>query len=546
MAHHPASPVLDAMQQELGRSMERLSMDENPKPYFISYQIKDRQTVSMVARQGAIYQDALDRSRLLNVDVRVGDYALDNSGDAEGRSFEELTLYQAPSSAPLDTHGAALRHVLWLATDQKYKEALTAYHRVMGKRVYQVEKKSTPSPSFTREEPTVHRDPITPQTVDRDRWLSIGRKLSEILGQAPEIFDSSFSLDVRKTIRYQVTSEGTRLVTEHTIYGVHLRAVTRAADGMLLDSSQDLYGPTEAELPSDAELVSAAKKTIENLLALRKAEVLEPLTVPAILEPRAAGVLFHEAVGHRLEGDRQDKLEEGRTFTDQLGRKVLPDTITVIDDPTQASFEGTPLNGAYGFDDEAIAAQKVVLIEKGRLNQFLMRRKPIEHTHHSNGHARAEGNERPMARMANLFVKTQNTVSRDKLKALLLEEIRKQDKPFGLIIDDIAGGSTNTSSYGYQAFKGMARMVYKVDGDTGEETLVRGVEIVGTPLASVNKIAAATKMAGVFNGYCGAESGYVPVSTIAPAMLFREIEIQRSAKPKQKGQILMPPGHKTP
>jgi TldD protein len=301
------------------------------------------------------------------------------------------------------------------------------------------------------------------------------------------------------------------------------------------------------------------------LRALREAPLIDPYTGPAILMEEAAGVFFHETIGHRLEGERQNDEKEGRTFKGQVGRRVLPEFLSVIDDPTvrtgggmQAPAQGggpavarTPvsLNGWYTFDDEGVSARKVTLIEHGVLRDYLKSRTPITGSLRSNGHGRAEGTADPMGRMANLFLRSTKKVPVSRLKEMLLEEVRRQGKPFGLIIRDITGGSTNTSNFGYQAFKGQPRLVYRVDAKTGAETLVRGVEMVGTPLTTVSRIVATSDTEGVFNGFCGAESGFVPVSTVAPAVLMSEIELQRTQKAAERPPLLPPPwsdtGHVT-
>jgi predicted Zn-dependent protease len=536
----PEDLLLGAMKAELDRSVSELAVEGYPKPYFIAYQLKDTQTRGVAARDGAIHTDDGNRSRLVRAEVRVGDYELDNTEDQEGQSYDELTLYQAPAEAPIDDSPAALRHLLWRLTDQRYKMALTSYHRVKGKRVYETEAERSKR-SFTREEPARHRDAIAPLTFDEDRWRAAARKLSAQVARPAWVFDSAVEIEVRKVTQLFVSSEGSEIVTDQAIYGLHVRAMSRADDGMLLEHSIDHYGRSESDLPDLPRLEAEIETMLAELFALRAAPELEPYTGPAILEPRATGVIFHEAVGHRLEANRQDDRDDGRTFTGQVGRPVLPAQITVIDDPTLGELGGVPLNGAYRFDDEGVAAQRTLLIERGVLRSFLTGRKPTEGTSRSNGHGRAQANASPVARMGNLIVETNAPLDRAALEKALLDEVRRQGKPFGLIVGDIIGGSTNTSTYGYQAFKGAARMVYKVDAKTGDKTLVRGVEIVGTPLASINKIAAAGSELGVFNGYCGAESGYVPVSTAAPAMLFSEIELQRSAQSKQRGQILPPP-----
>jgi predicted Zn-dependent protease len=280
---------------------------------------------------------------------------------------------------------------------------------------------------------------------------------------------------------------------------------------------------------------------IGELLALRLAPALDPYTGPAILAPEAAGVLFHEAVGHRLEGERQNDDKDGRTFKGQIGKAILPSFLSIFDDATLANFGGMSLNGEYRYDDQGVPAQRTLLVESGVLRSFLLSRAPVSGFAKSNGHGRSSPGRDPVARMANLVVQSQRTLPAAKLKEALLAEVRRQQKPFGLVIKDVTGGNTDTSGYAYQAFKGQPRLVYKVDAKTGEETLVRGVEIVGTPLTSINKIVATGSETRVFNGYCGAESGFVPVSTVAPAILISEIELQRTRKDTGRPPVLPSP-----
>jgi predicted Zn-dependent protease len=353
-----------------------------------------------------------------------------------------------------------------------------------------------------------------------------------------------------------VNSEGSTVTTERTIYSVHLQAAARAKDGMLLEHEKDFYGRSLEELPDDKQLADTIALLANELHALRDAPMIDPYTGPAILMEEAAGVFFHETVGHRLEGERQNDEKEGRTFKGQVGRTVLPEFLSVIDDPTARTALVTDgaaplgaggkahqvsLNGFYTYDDEGVAARKVALIDNGVLRDYLKSRTPIAGSLHSNGHGRAEGTADPMGRMANLFLRSTKKVPLARLKEMLLEEVRRQGKPFGLIIRDITGGSTNTSNFGYQAFKGQPRLVYRVDAKTGAETLVRGVEMVGTPLTTVSRIVATSDTEGVFNGYCGAESGFVPVSTVAPAVLMSEIELQRTQRAMERPPVLPAP-----
>jgi predicted Zn-dependent protease len=535
--------LLDAMSTELARSMERLRLPGYEAPYFASYQLREIRAASVAGRHGAVTEDRTRLDRRLSADVRVGSYELDSSGGDEGHPFVlgDGPGWTAPREAPLDDDPVALRNAFWLLTDERYKEALSAWFKKRGKGVYRAEGEEPRSPSFSREPPQRHVDAPIPFSFDRERWRREVRDVTASLRAEPALLDASMKVDAEKQVRWFTSSEGSRLVTESALYAVHVSATARAADGQLLENGRDWYGRSEAELPGPDVILAEARRMAAELVALRDAPSLDPYDGPAILAPEAAGVLFHEAVGHRLEGDRQDDDREGRTFKGQVGKPVLPPFLTVVDDPTLRSAAGTPLNGWYRFDDQGVPAQRAVLVRDGTLEGFILSRKPVKPFTRSNGHARSQGGPAPVARMANLVVTASRTVPMVELKRMLVAEARRQGKPYGLVVRDAAGGNTNTAGLGYQAFKGTPRLVYRVDVETGREELVRGVEIVGTPLAAVNRIVAAGDEVRVFNGYCGAESGYVPVSTVAPAVLVAGIEMQRSTRPGERAPLLPSP-----
>lgn len=538
----PRLTLLDAMTDELKRNQTQLKLEDHGPPYFISYQVKDYDERQINGRYGALYVDEVSRDRKVYVDVRVGTYEFDNSIDEEMDFNFSLkgTSYVARKNAPIDDDPLALRNNLWLITDEKYKSALFNFLKKKGENVYTV-KDPKKSNSFTREKPNVFIGPVTTFTWDREGWKKRARELSARFNAQPKIIDSDVLITGDKVVRYFVSSEGSRIVSEDAMYGVHLTAITRAEDGQLLDMSRDYYAPSESGLPPFEKLKADQDKMIAELIALRDAPPIDPYSGPAILEPEAAGVLFHEVVGHRLEGERQDNDAEGKTFRGQVGKPVLPSFLTVVDDPTAREIGGKKLNGFYEFDEEGVRGQKVTLVENGILRGYLLSRRPTEGFTQSNGHGRSQGNRKPVARMANLIVESKKQVTDEKLKQMLIEEAKRQGKPYGLIIRDITGGNTNTSSFGYQAFKGIPRMVYRVDVKDGKESLVRGVEIVGTPLSSINRVLATGKAPGVFNGFCGAESGNVPVSAVSPAVLIQEIELQRTLEGKDRPPLLQSP-----
>jgi len=542
-AKDPRLVVLGALKSELGRAKQSLRLPGEDGPYFLRYLVREYDDYDLSARFGALVQDSYQRVRQAAVEVRVGSYQFDNTADDSTEKLfdmDDFERYQPPMIAPVDDDVDALRATMWLQTDARYKQALATLHKKRGARVTKMVEDEK-MPSFSREKPVRAVDPMVVVKLDRGAWADRLRRISGLFKAYPEIFDSQVKMSVDHQTRYLATSEGTELVNERLIYSVQLLASGRAADGLLISHFKSFYGASETELPAEAEMARTTAQLADEVKRLRAAPMLDPYNGPAILLPEAAGVFFHEALGHRLEGERQNDNKEGATFKGQIGKPILPAFITIIDDPTLAKVGNVSLNGHYAFDDEGVAARPVTLVDRGVLRNYLKSRTPVKGSLESNGHGRSEGTLDPIGRMANTIVRSDKAVPFAQLKAMLLDEIRRQKKAFGLIISDITGGQTNTTTYDFQAFKGMPRIVYRVDGKTGEETLVRGVEFVGTPIGSLNRIVATSDESAVFNGFCGAESGYVPVSTVAPAVLISEIELQRTRRALERPPILPAP-----
>jgi predicted Zn-dependent protease len=355
------------------------------------------------------------------------------------------------------------------------------------------------------------------------------------------IYNSSVTIAAYAGTRYMVNSEGTRLQVPETRYRITLQAATKAEDGMDLSQFGDFNAFTHDGLPDDARIEKAFREVLDQVVALRQAPLAEPYIGPAILRNRAAGVFFHEIFGHRIEGHRQKDVTEGQTFTKKLNELVLPEFISVYSDPTMAKLGTTDLRGFYPFDDEGVKAQRVALIDDGVLKTFLMGRTPLEQVPNSNGHGRRSPGYPPVGRQSNLIVESSKSVPFDTLRQLLVEECKRQDKPYGLLFEDISGGFTTTTRRGPQSFKVLPVVVYKVFADGREDELIRGVDIVGTPLTSFSKITYTGDDTAVFNGTCGAESGWVPVAAASPSLLVSTIEIEKRQRDQSRPPILPPP-----
>lgn len=528
--------VLQAMEDELMRSLEKLKLEGYETPYFISYQIKDNEYYSIKGKYGAIASSENDRIRRLFVDVRVGNYDFDNS--IKGRSGGGAPFHDA-SDVPVDNDPDAIRAALWQATDLAYKGALTQYFNKKANNVREI--KDTNSKSFTREKSHNYYGPELNLTFNPGEWKDKIREISSVYKNYKELTNADIVITAQKETVYFINTEGTSYIRDEVLYSIDAQVTTRAEDGKVISNYRNLYYVSPKQIPSVKEIKAIVNEMVEETLVMRSAEVLSPVSVPALLEPEAAGVVFHEAIGHRLEGERQIDDNEGQTFKEKVGEEIIPTFLSIIDDPSMKNFNGTHLMGYYPFDDQGVPGERVVLVDKGILRNFLLSRTPVNGFERSNGHGRASYGRAPIARMSNTIIESDTEYSKEKLKELLIEEVKRQNKPFGLLIKRMKGGETNTTSYNFQAYRATPVAIYKVDPKTGEETPVRDVEIVGTPLVSINKIIATGDDYSVFNGFCGAESGYIPVSTVAPSILVSEIELQRKSSKKEKLPLLPPP-----
>ncbi|MGA8037507.1 MAG: metallopeptidase TldD-related protein [Candidatus Acidiferrales bacterium] len=528
-------PVLETMQRELKRATADLAKS-NPPPYFISYAVTDLDATAVIATNGSLIFANGRRLRMADVMMRVGSTALDNThNQSRGSGIVSGAL-------PLNNDSDAIARVLWQLTNREYDQASSAFLKVKTSTAVQSEEEDK-SPDFSTETPQVHVDQaLAPSSVQMKVWEDRVRALSGAFLKYPEVYSAIVSLQSSTDRTLLASSEGTALIRPGASARLVIQGETRADDGMDLMRVETFQADTVAQLPGDAELNAKVVSIATDLKALRAAPVAEPYAGPAMLSGRAAAVFFHEVLGHRLEGHRQRDEGEGQTFTKKVGQLVLPDFLSVTDDPTLKEMNGIQLAGYYDFDDEGVPAQKVNAVEAGVLKNFLMSRMPIKNFSNSNGHGRRQAGLMPTGRQGNLIVTSTKTVPDVELRAKFIDEIKRQGKPYGLYFDDIQGGFTLTGRASPQAFQVLPVMVYRVYTDGRPDELVRGVDIVGTPLLSLTKIILTGDKEHVFNGVCGAESGSVPVSAVAPAMLFSEIEVQKRRRGAERPPILPPPG----
>lgn len=520
--------LMSIIEAELNREMTEFKKAPTP-PYYIAYRVTDSQHGGVVASFGSLIQASTNRSRYLSTEVRVGDYSFDNSHPQEdpyGMGFES---FMGGGAAPLtfEDKPEAIQVSIWEQTQRDYRKALTEYKNARSKKD---STEKAPIPDFSKENVTVYLEPAPAalSTIfNENEWKERIKKISAPFLGNPNIIEGEASMRVEIERKYFISSEGARIVQNRAYAFLYISGSIRAEDGDVIPLHKSYYALTPAALPADNILLEDVNKMINQLEKLRVAPLAEPYTGPAILYSHAAGVFFHEIFGHRVEGHRFKDQADGQTFQGKVQEQVLPATMSITFDPTRSHFQEQALNGYYKFDDEGIEGRKVKVVDKGVLKTFLMSRTPIKGFEKSNGHARTDGGAAPVSRQSNLIIESEKLVEMADLRKMLISECKKQKKKYGYLFMDVMGGFTTTDRFMPNAFNIFPTEVYRVYTDGRPDELVRGVDLIGTPLAMFAEIKAAGDKSEVFTGFCGAESGSIPVTAISPSLFVKRIETQK-------------------
>jgi predicted Zn-dependent protease len=519
--------------EELARATKALSSREIA-PHYTAITAADEEWVKLGAVDGGLRVDQTARRRRVEVDLRVGTPDLDNTHPLRGESGldgDDRGVVRAAWGGPEEAW--ALRSAVWRELDRSYREAEERLVLVRSERSVRVEEEDA-APDFEPRAAVVHRAELPALEVDAAAWRDRVRALSAALVAEAGIIEGEAGLEASRAVTTFVDSEGSRVVDGRVHARLSLQATAVAADGDRVVLFQAFDAHAVGRLPDQEELLEAAAGLARDAIALAAAPRATPYTGPVLLSGRAAAVFVHEVMGHRVEGHRQKSDSEGKTFLDYLGRPVLPAFIDVFDDPTVAEIGGVDLNGWYRFDDEGVPAQRASLVEDGVFKGFLMGRSPLEVALTSNGHGRRSAGHWPTSRMANTIVSSSKLVSEEELRRQFRVELKAQGLPFGYRVGEIDGGFTFTGRSIPNAFNVTARRIWRVYADGRPDELVRGLDLVGTPLGAFQSVLATGGAVEVFNGVCGAESGWVPVSGVAPSMLFRRLELQLQDKSSER------------
>lgn len=534
------STVLDIAEEELKREFEILSKAE-PAAYYMDYRIDDFYRFNTSADMGNLLSVDSSQIRIGSARVRVGSYEFDNTFENDDNLgyFSRRSSNVSSSYMPIENAAKPMKLGLWSLTQEAYENAAEIYEDLQ---TTEIDTADDHIANFSREEPSEHLEEkeVEDLFVDKEAWVERVKRLSSEFKGKDSIVYGSVNASMFMKRGHFVSSEGSRVVETLPYAYVFIYAGMTAEDNSVVRLSKSYFAFSADKLPSEEEMRKDIEQLLVDLKALSKAPLASPYTGPALLHPRVAGVFFHEIFGHRIEGHRLRSETDGQTFKERINEKVLPEGISVISDPTMSEFAGRDLNGYYTFDDEGIEAQRVAIVEDGILKSFLMSRTPLDTLITSNGHGRAQAGYAPVSRQSNLLVESEREVPEAELRALLIEECKRQEKEFGYYFKDVEGGFTETSRYQTNAFNIKPTLVYRVYVDGRPDELVRGVDLIGTPLAMFAEIYKTSDTKDTFIGFCGAESGSVPVSATSPGLLVRRIETQKKPVETEFKEKILP------
>lgn len=536
--------MLDLLKSELKSQMTTLQKGEYP-PYYMNFRVVDNHTRTIRSAMGATNTVEEEKQLIFLPQIRIGTPEFDNF--RESQNGTPTSRFMAPPTIllPKDLQNGleAIKEIMREEVNNRYKYALVSLDRAKASSGVQVEN-ADKSPDFTKAkaekyfEPALKEDKIA---LDTKAWQAKLNKYSAILTQNKDIIGANATLTYRIWRKYFVSTEGAEIAENRVYILLSIRGTTMAEDGMELPLHNSYFAYSLDELPSEELIIKELKEMSAKLSELKVAPLVQPYTGPALLSGSASGVFFHEIFGHRIEGQKMKSDRDGQTFKNMVGEGVLPASISVYMDPTMKKYHGNALNGYYIFDDQGVRGEKVEVVKNGILKDFLMTRTGLDGFPKSNGHARAEFELDPTSRQSNLIVETNAYKTDAELRKLLIEEAKKQDKEYGFFFKSVTGGFTQTGRTGANSFNVTPLEVYKIYVDGRKDELVRGVDMIGTPLSMFSNIVHAGGEFEIFTGTCGASSGNVPVTAISPTILVNKVELQKKAKPTVTPALLPRP-----
>ena len=533
--------LLQTLKSEAERNLTELKKQPIPA-YYISYRVYDQNNYIISASFGNLIQSRPNSQRVFNAAVRVGSPELDNTHEIKEGNEQGYANYNSAGYGMLglEDNPEAWKLALWQKTDAMYVAATKRFEKVKANVAVKVSSEDK-SPDFSIETPERYVEKplkFSDAKFDQKIWEDKVKKYSAVFKENKDIVDSQVNFEVEVLHKYFADTEGAEIFENRLCYRMGISASAKADDGMDLPLYKSYFAYDLKDLPSDEQVIADVKWLSEVISKLRIAPVAESYSGPVLMSGQASSVFFHEIFGHRIEGARLKNESDAQTFKKKVGEMVLPEDMSVIFEPYLKNAHGFALNGQYTIDDEGIRGKRVEVVKNGKLVSFLMNRSPIEGFPKSNGHGRGMIFLNTFTRQSNTIIESTNPKSDKELRELMIEQLKSEGKSYGYLMDQVSGGFTTTGRYMPNAFNVAPLLVYRIYADGSPDEIVRGVDLVGTPLAIFSQIAACGTDYDIFNGFCGAESGSVPCASVSPSLYVRMVETQKKSKSQTQPPIL--------
>lgn len=552
-----------ALNDELNRNITRLQLENQTKPFYIAYRVLDLKEIKIKASFGGLLSNNERRSRNLYVDLRVGNYQIDNSNFVCQVSRERV-IEADEIQLPVEDEYFALRQAIWLVTDGTYKKALEKLARKMA--YLQNKQTSDTVQDFIAVKPCSIIEPIARFEIDQHRIRTKVVEFSKIFYKYPQILESFVIFRFHAGNQYFLDNEGARNLRNDCLISLEVWAKAQSNTGEIIEDFIAFYGKEQNDLDFIAieKEINAWAETLYLKVKLKYDE--EDYTGPVLFLGSAACEFFFQIFGKGVSDVRapiyeSEMLERNMsqqnmgTLSNKLGRRVLPNFISVTDEPNRKEWNKIRLIGGFTIDDQGVRAMNVELVRNGKLNSLLMSRTPVAKLKQTNGHARYNKNPygaRYIGFVSNLIITSEHKIPQQELFVKLKEIAQDYGNDYAIVITKIEFNESGGLQESYQSFYrpyrrtspilSAAANVYKLNFKTNSLELIKGFDFSQVTPVILRDIVVTGDTENIYNFVYQDDNGNkYPVSVVAPAVLVEEMDLIRKKREKSKLPIVPRP-----
>lgn len=490
--------IIEALGDELNRSMESLKLENNKTPFYLSYAYRQNSLINLSASLGGLTSSVYIPEQSVGF-LRI---LLGNAHYTSDRSYGGMSFVLR---TPLKADYNALRYSFWMMSDIAYKSSV--YNLALKESARKTNPPTSEVDSLNDYMPLekggtywLERSEFK---FDENQWGNNLVELSEIFKNYNEIFNSSVSLRGGTTVYYLVTSDNVKI--RKTINVLQL-----VAQGSIYDNNGELVTEryvSSVQFPEELPKMEELKKHI-NSLAER---IMKEKSIAKIDKQYSGPVMFEG--GGVLNFFMSNLLYPGGIIATRIpdnsktdlsysfGKQIIDERISIKNITSLKEYNGTKLTGIYEVDAEGvIPPSELTLVNNGKLCSLLSGRVETLNAKKSTGSSRFCFNEKEtLFRTAPgiLHISTTKGIKQEKMKQELIKSAKSQGKEYAYIVR------------GYSEEKST---VYRIDIKSGNETKVNSAYISGLDLSRAKNLLAISLKESVINLMWE----QVPISVIYP------------------------------